>query len=268
MKQKFVQFAALCLSAFLLVATGGRQGASASAPDTAERVIRVGLHHDGSYGTGTMEGLNLQNVVGSGFRFGYYDSASRFVAIGSTAQKAISVVKTQNVYYGTHNKYTSYHSALTSSAVAVGIYHLQLPGSYGSFEGAQAAAAQYRGGFPAYIEGKYYVRMGCYTTSGEAKAAQEALGAESTLSWTSKYAVSVVITGTNTIVFQYDDNGSGTGLGIEPVSTAGEKCSTLSKEYVYNGGFRFERINGGDLTVVNIVGLEDYVKGVVPYEMS
>lgn len=269
MKRKFVQIAALCLSAALLLSFGGKKANAAPLPAVSGgRVIRVGLHHDGPYGTGTMEGLNLQNEIGSGFRFGYYDGASQFVPLGFTAQERISMVPTVNVYYGTLNNYASYHTALTSSAVAVGVYHLQLSGTYTSFEEAQAVASAFPGGFPAYINGTFYVRVGCYTTSDQANTAQAALGVESTLSWTSKFGVNAVVTGTNTILFQYDDNGQGTGLGVEPISTGGEKCSTWSKSYLYNGGFRFERIGGGMLTVVNIVGLEDYVKGVLPYEMS
>ena len=230
--------------------------------------MRVGLH----YGTGAMEGLNFQNTVGSGYRFGYYDSANQFVALGSTGQKTVSVVKTVNVYYGTYNGYNSYHSALTSASVAVGEYHLQLPGTYTSFAEAQTVTANYEGGFPAYIGGVFYARIGNYTTRDKAVAAQSAYaaqGVETVLKGTSEYGVNVVVTGTSTILFQFDDLGSGTGLGLEPIqSSAGEKCITLSKDNTYYGGFRFERINGGNMTVVSIVGLEDYVKGVVPTEMS
>ena len=264
MKRKFVQIAALCLSAVLLTVCVGGQSASAASSGTSEKVIRVGLH----YGTGAMEGLNLANRTGSGFRFGYYDSSNRFVSLGSTAQTAISVVKTVNVYYGTYNGYTSYHSALTGSAVAVGVYHLQLLGTYSTYEEAQAAAACYEGGFPAYIDGKFYARVGSYTTEDQAKAAQAALGTACEIGWTSVYGVSVVVTGTDTIVFQYDDKGSGTGLGVEPNADGGGEYITLSKSYLYPGGFRFERINGGNMTVVNIVEFEDYVEGVVATEMS
>ena len=268
MKRKFVQIAALCLSAALLLLSGGGKAAASPLPSTStDRIIRVGLH----YGTGAMEGLNLLNDVGSGFRFGYYDSSNRFVELGSTQQKAISVVETMNVYYGAYNGYACYYTALTSSAVAVGEYHLQLPGVYGTFAEAQAVASAYPGGFPAYIGGAFYARVGNYTTRDGAVAAQSNLAAQGVyteLRGTSEYGISVVITGTNTILFQYDDNGSGTGLGVEPTSLNGEKCTTWSKERLYNGGFRFERIKGGKLTVVNIVGLEDYVKGVVPNEMS
>lgn len=271
MKRKFVQIAALCLSAALLLVTGGRQSASAEPSNTSGRIIRVGLHHDGSYGTGSMDGLNLANNTGSGFRFGYYDSSNRFVELGSTGQTAISVVKTLNVYYGTYNGYTSYHSALTSSSVAVGDYHLVLPGTYSTFAEAQAAAAEYEGGFPAYIGGEFSARIGNYTTRAKAVAAQTAWaerGVETVLKGTSQYGVSVVITGTNTILFQFDDLGKGTGLGVEPNAGGGGAYSTLSKSRLYYGGFRFERIGGGSMTVVNVLDLEDYLKGVVPHEMS
>ena len=264
MKRKFVQIAALCLCAALLLASGGT--ASAAPANSNDRIIRVGLH----YGTGAMEGLNFENIKGSGFRFGYYDGANQFVELGSTGQTAISVVETVNVYYGTYNEYRSYHTTITSS-VAVGEYHLELPGTYGSFAQAQAAASQYPGGFAAYIGGAYYARVGNYTTRDGAVAAQSALAAQGVstqLRGTSEYGVSVVITGTNTILFQYDDLGQGTGLGVEPIQTGGEKCTTLSKGYVYNGGFRFQRIGGGKLTVVNLLGFEDYIKGVVAAEMS
>lgn len=268
MKRKFVQIAALCLSAALLLLSGGEKAAASPLPSASnDKIIRVGLH----YGTGAMDGLNLLNDVGSGFRFGYYDSANQFVELGSTGQKAISVVPTVNVYYGIYNGYSSYHTALTSSAVAVGEYHLQLPAAYATFAEAQAAAAPYPGGFPAYIGGTFYARVGNYTTRDQAVAAQSGLAAQgvaATPVGTSEYGVSAVVTGTSTILFQYDDLGQGTGLGVEPIQAGAEKCATWSKDRLYNGGFRFERISGGMLTVVNIVGLEDYVKGVVCNEMS
>ena len=345
MKRKFVQIAALTLSAVLFIVSGGRQSVYAgSAGTSAGRVIRVGLHHDGPYGTGSMEGINLENSVGSGFRFGYYDSSDQFVHLGSTEQTAISVVKTQNVYYGTYNGYRSYHTALTSSSVAVGDYHLELPGTYSSFAKAKAAAAGYEGGFPAWIGGEFHARIGNYTTRDKALAAQTVLagqGVETVIKGTSVYGLSVVVTGTNDILFQFDDLGEGTGLGIEPNAvdipedepgdepetspgdipgdgpetspgdvpedgpetslgdipedgpetspgdvpedgtggvetystgdgggTDGVKYATWTKGYRYYGGFRYERIGGGNITVVNILDMEDYVKGVVPHEMS
>ncbi len=267
MKRKFVQIAALCLSAVLLALCAGGNRAAAAPAGGSGRIIRVGLH----YGTGSMEGLNFANTTGEGFRFGYYDGNDRFVPLGSTGQKAISVVKTVNVYYGTFGGYTSYHSALAGAAVAVGEYHLQLPGSYATFAEAQGAASAYQGGFPACIGGVFYSRIGNYTTREKAVEAQAALasqGVEASLKGTTEYGISVVITGTNTILFQYDDLGQGTGLGMEANAGGPGEYVTLSKRCTYVGGFRFERVSGGSLTVVNLLDFEDYIKGVVPHEMS
>ena len=49
-----------------------------------------------------------------------------------------------------------------------------------------------------------------------------------------------------------------------PDVTGEDEVRTWFKGNRYYGGFRYERISGGDLTVVNIVDLETYLKGVVP----
>ncbi len=236
-------------------------------PELSRQIVRIGLR----YGNDVMDGANLANSVGSGFRFGYYDSNNTFIPLGYTTHTTISVVKTENVYYGTPSGYTSYYDHITSN-VGVGCYHLQLGGGYGSFEEAYAIASQYSGGFVAFIGGVYYVRIGNYLVRDNAVAAQENLaasGISTELKGTSSYAVSVVVTGTNTIVFQYDDNGSGTGLGVEPIAAAeGQKCISLFAGTRYYGGFRYERIDGGDLTIVNMIAVDDYVKGVICNEMS
>ena len=76
----------------------------------------------------------------------------------------------------------------------------------------------------------------------------------------------VVVTRTRTtdILFEFDCSGVH-ALGVRP---SGRETSTWFKGYQYGGGFEYPRITGGNLNVVNVVGLEDYVKGVIPYEMG
>ncbi len=272
MRKKFVQFAAMvlalgCLLPIGAVFSGGSAAAAAPVPvntEMANTVVRVGIY----YGSSALDGANLANSVGSGFRFGRYDGDGQLMELASTDKTSISVVKTANVYYGTYGGYTSYHDVLTGSGVAVGCYHLQLEGSYTTFEAAKQVADQYSGGFVAYIGGSYYARVGNYTSRSAAQAALDSMDVSATIKGTSAYGISVVATGTNTILFQYDDNGSGTGLGVEPIPAGDAKSTTWFKNYEWYGGFRYERVGGGDLTVVNMVGLDDYVKGVIPREMS
>lgn len=238
-------------------------------PGLERTVMRIGLY----YGSDVLDGANLSNHIGAGFLLGYYDAANDFIQVGQVAEGSISMVRTENVGYGSQNGYVSYYTALAgSAAVTVGCYHLQTMESYEDFESAAAAAAEFSGGFVTWLSGTYRVRIGNYTDRNAALSAQEELaaaGVSSEIKGTSAYGVSVVATGTADILFQFDDNGSGTGLGVEPCPSAeGETCVSWFRNTRWYGGFRYERINGGGLTVVNMVALDDYVKGILPYEMS
>ena len=63
------------------------------------------------------------------------------------------------------------------------------------------------------------------------------------------------------------------GLGVTAVVVL-LVCLITKKGYIwfsgykYRGGFQYHRQTGGNLTVVNVVGLEDYVNGVICYEMG
>ena len=50
--------------------------------------------------------------------------------------------------------------------------------------------------------------------------------------------------------------------------TGAGETRTWFDGYKYRGGFQYHRKTGGNLTVVNVVGLEDYVNGVICYEMG
>lgn len=85
--------------------------------------------------------------------------------------------------------------------------------------------------------------------------------------YTTSYAINVVKTGTCDILLQFD-GGQTTPLGVMPGYETNEGAVTWFKGYKYLGGFRYERINGGNITVVSIVDVDTYVKGVVPYESN
>ncbi len=85
--------------------------------------------------------------------------------------------------------------------------------------------------------------------------------------YTSTYGINVVKTGSCRILLQFD-GGQSTPLGVMPGYESNEGAVTWFKGYKYLGGFRYERINGGNITVVSIVDVDTYVKGVVPYESN
>ena len=74
--------------------------------------------------------------------------------------------------------------------------------------------------------------------------------------------IQVTVTGTDEVLYETEED----TLGVLP-DGGGDKALTWFKGYKYYGGFEYTR-SGSSLQVVNVVDLEDYVKGVIPYEMG
>lgn len=210
------------------------------------QTVRVGLF----YGSSALSEARLENAVGSGYQFGYYDSDRVFHAVGSTAETLIAMVPDLNV---------------SVSAGTIGRYHIRLSQTYTSFNAAKSAADA-KGGFPAYYNGTYYAMIGSYETQEAAQSALSAGGYGGTVYTGTDRCVTVAKADTTQILFEFDC-GSTYSLAVAPVSDSG-KAVTWCKGFQYYGDFQYTRLTSGVLTVVNFVGLEDYVKGVVPNEMS
>ena len=231
--------------------------------------VRVGLaSSDSGSNTRALIGANLWNVenIGAGFRFGYFDAKMDFVELARTdkSMTQISVIKAQNTWFQGKNR-GSYSNTDNGGSV-VGTYSLQLPGSYSSYQEARTAADKAADGFVAWINGDYQVRAGSYTTREKAEAAAKTVSGATVVS-TSKYGMNVIRNGYPEILFQYD-GGQGSKLAVMPDVTGAPDAQCWFYDLKYRGAFTYERIGGGELTVVNVLSLEDYIKGVVPYEMS
>lgn len=79
-------------------------------------------------------------------------------------------------------------------------------------------------------------------------------------------SVIVTATGTTNTLFVFDMN-TGVNLAVRPVNNSG-KAETWFKGYAYFGDFEYYRHISDRMTVINVVDLEDYIKGILPYEMS
>jgi len=229
--------------------------------------VKVGLF----YGSDALYSANLENSTGygSGYYFGYYDEYRNFQQLAVTEETQVSVTVDGNIGY-------DWNMVIDQNAAAytLGGYHIQLSESFYSYDMALMAAEQWRGFFNqsyvAYSSGVYYVRLGAYTTEGEAwNAMSEAVvyGLNGSITAPSMTGVTVTATKTDRILFQFDYSGI-YDFAILPKSVMMEKTVTWFKNYRYNGGFEYNRVTGGNLAVMNVVPLEDYVKGVIPYEMG
>lgn len=218
--------------------------------------VTVGLRYDSS----AMFSANLENAVGEGYELGYFDDSRAFVSLGWTDETAVSMTAAGTIYMDGSGAYSS--SVPAGGYRTIGSWHVQLDG-FRSFEDAASAAASY-GGWPAWIDWNYVVRVGSYESRGEAEAAARDFSGSAVQST----STGVVVTRTRTteILFEFDCSGV-LSLGVQP-SGYGRETSTWFRGYKYAGGFEYPRVTGGNLNVVNVVGVEDYVKGVIPYEMG
>ncbi len=226
------------------------------------QTVRVGLY----YGSGALPSANLANEVGSGYKFGYFDSGYAFVAVGSTDEEKITVMKDANIYLGGDGLY--YDTLPSSGNGVIGAYHLQADKTFYTYQEAKRYADSLSySAFPFYNGSSYKVRIGSYQSSALAESAKTAVSAASGASvsvvGSSGTCYTVTKTKTEEILFEFDMGGQ--AFGIMPVSSS--KAQTWFKGYCYYGNFCYSR-SGGNISVVNYVSLEDYVKGVLPYEMS
>lgn len=202
-------------------------------------MLKVGI----KYGNDALSAANLQNYSAfGGYAFGYYDSSRSFTELGRVGASYEKVTVTTDTTYA-----------------------IELDAIYPDYDSARSAASAY-GGYPAYTLDGYRVRIGTYPTADAASAASSDYPGASRVTGASPTGVKIFITDTNTVLFGFDCSGL-MSLGIRPIE-AGGKTVTWFKGYRYYGGFEYQRVTGGNISVINVVGLEDYVKCVIPWEMS
>ena len=228
-------------------------------------MIRVGL----KYGNNALFSANLYHYedYGHGYAMGYYDASRRFIPLGAvTQEQGVSITADGNVYISSSNYYET--STGRDSGV-IGGWHLQFDRWFDTFDEATNTAAGYADAFVAYVNDRFAVRVGQYSSAQEAEAARSLWdGYESvSVAAPSGTGVMVTVTGTNRILLEFDCGGR-RDLAMHPMSTHGETPITWFKGYRYHGDFVYPRAAGGNVSVINVVDLESYVKGVIGWELG
>lgn len=205
--------------------------------------VKVGL----SYGNECVEAAYLSNVTGSGFEFGYYDEQRIFHALGDTDIEHIAVVSDVNTYL---------------DCGLIGRWHVMYDGEYSSFKIAKAAASGKNAAI-AYSDGTYRLLCGSFSSQYQAEYHQRYYGLKGTAYCGDGTGVTVADSYSGSIIFEYEGTSP---LSVRPKSSG--KAETYYNGLSYYGDFEISRTEYDYLQVINYVALEDYVKGVVPYEMS
>ena len=257
MKKLFCVLLSMCLLLPILSETTKARG--------YDPAIKIGLYYDSA----ALSTANLQNVSGmdTGYAFGYYDEDREFVSTYEIDdENQITVLKNANLWLSGS---TYSDVPLANYEEEIGAYCLQID-EYFDLEDALDVIEEIEDedydAYLCYTAGGFRVRIGQYSSGDEAN--EKLNDVESDIGWPLERRVpnetcyTVVLTGTSEIVYQFDMLGD-YPLGIQPLSE-----QTWFKGYKYYGGFEYNRVSGNNMNVINVVGLTDYIKGVVPYEVS
>ena len=260
----------------------GSMRVSAAASDGKNRRIRVGV----IYGSGVSDGVTVSSE--NGLSLGYLDEGNDFFSLMQVTDKTLAVTVDENL----KNSGGSFSSS--SGDADIYSYHIQLTGSSNAIYRLEALIEEATGDrdvFPAYINGKYCLRVGCYSSVENARGscgrklaairASSAATAEiislfekAEFVSPSKTAVSVVDPSDNEISFEFDVSDGSKMFGIEAVSSgSGKTYLTIPSynSYIYEGVFRFHRWSSDSysgVALTNVVPIETYVAGVLPYEIG
>lgn len=272
MKTNFKRFLAVLMAFLIFIPALPSAKAEFEAPVS---VFKIGLYQDTDDGiTRNFTSANLENYPGSGYGYdiGYFDEDREFVYIGASVTDTSAVTVTVDKSLRWDKSTRSYKESSVDNEIEIGAFHIELSSAFSDYASAKTVADSINVSanvFVKYNSGLFYVCIGDYphAANAEADRASMSLGYQTTIDSGSSYSVSVVETGTDRIIFEFDYNGK-YQLALRPRIEEGLKAVTYHRGYRYYGDFSFVRPYSGNIFVVNYVGIEDYVAGVLPYEMS
>ena len=193
--------------------------------------VKIGL----CYGDSGINSAAISNPAGEGFLVGFYNDDRQFQQLFSYGGSWLSVLRSQS-------------------------WHILIDGSYPDLIEARNAALSY-GGFMACINGEYRVLYGSFGSREVAEKRIDLFRLKGECYYAGDNAL---LLKDSAPVMLFDDP---RGVALLPENGGGKPSFHFDRNSYY-GGVRFTSWENGRMNVVNYVGLEDYVKGVIPYEMS
>ncbi|MBQ3176494.1 MAG: SpoIID/LytB domain-containing protein [Clostridia bacterium] len=249
---------------------------TSSLKDGGDVPVRVGLM------TGDGVTVGFEVTVTDGFVVGLTETTGNcsFMPIWELDNTRLSATVDGNL----SKRNMTYSIAYDASSATVGGFHVQMDCDKYSrneytilLQRAEEGLAGY--GFdviPAYVYTGYTIRAGEFTTRAEAEkwvsVLQDIFPGETVyVTGASATSVSLIDPETDRILFEFDC-GTESALGLQ--AKADRNGNTYLKTpaaNVYDGTFVFSRYSSGTVSgvqLVNILPLEAYIAGVLPYEIS
>lgn len=245
-------------------------------PDTEGLLLRIGL----MFGSGVTESFAVRAEDGflihavdeeTDEALLLYETPAAYAAVTKDANLAVN---DDGIYYP------------ASKGVIIGGYHLRLPDTYTTpkalADAVDAVNAQLKTAgiyssliyaFPAYIDGALCVCIGDFGSSvsaqGKLSLIKTATGKSLTAVYPRDNALTVLAPDTNLILFEFCADTCQLGLSArqDTAEDAAENVIVTPAKNGYRGIFLFDHQNSG-ISVTNLIDLENYVAGVIPYEIG
>lgn len=245
---------------------------TSSLMDSGDVPVRVGLM------MGENVTVSFEVTSNAGFTLGITETTDdcTFTPIWELDETKVAVANDGNL----SKRNMTYSMAANAYDTVIGGYHVQIDCdkySKSEYIGLLATVKQTLSGYglaviPAYVYSGYIIRVGAFTTRAEAEQWADTIGKlypNETVYATGASGTSVTVLDpeTDAILFEYDCGGE-TELGLEAKEDTNGNCWLKTPAAnVYNGIFAFSRNQSG-VALTNILPLEAYVAGVLPYEIS
>ena len=249
---------------------------TSSLKDSGDVLIRVGLMYESNLTTG------FQTTTDEGYILGIQepDGDCDFEEIWELDDTKISCTADDNL----SKTYMTYLIAEDEDETVIGGYHIQVDADHLDRDEVEDLISNTRRKvnrlglyiIPSYIYTGYALRIGAFASYEEAEdylEDVEDIYDDEYVSIVSpaKSCVSVLNPDTDEILFEYDC-GRQTELGIAAMENDdGNTYIRTPAGNVYDGVFCFSRYDNGEtdgVQLVNILPLESYIAGVLPYETS
>lgn len=249
---------------------------TSSLMDSGDVPVRVGLM------MGENVTVSFEVTSTAGFTLGITETAGDcdFTPIWELSETKITVANDGNL----SKRNMTYSMAGSAYDAVIGGFHVQIDCdkyTKSEYTNLLATVKQALSGYglaviPAYVYSGYTIRVGAFTTRAEAEQwvdTIQKLYPNETVYATgaSNTSVTVLDPDTDAILFEYDCGGE-TELGLQGKKDGNGNCWLKTPAAnVYNGIFAFSRYQSGTangVALTNILPLEAYIAGVLPYEIS
>ncbi len=229
--------------------------------------VRIGIHYRASAVS------SFKVKASKGIEIGSYLNGKMSVLISFESFEDVVVSKDAYFIKNSSGVFSEYSptEGIPGTGELHGPYHIKIGGTYNSYTEAKSLAGTYTSkGVTAYVvyTGVWEVWCGFYDTPDKQQADLEVIkGKLGELQFTKIDPSAnrlVVRTADTSVLFVYAKNDE--YLRIRPKSDNNLYALYLNGK-LYRGELEVRRFSDSDLTVINELNFEEYLYGVVPYEM-